>query len=156
MLRTEGFYDGLITIASKSLNNNLHDQGKEKKAKFYKVWAVQFVLHHKISLSYYYIKTCMQFGFQIPLIKHVNPIITPNISLVILIIICHTILMTLVQRIWYWIDPLLIFFLYSHCLSACYHISTVGKILSWSFWNCGSVVCMFLNRFWRIQACWEQ
>ena len=37
----------------------------------------------------------------------------------------------------------LIFFLYSHCLSASYHISTVGKILLWSFRNCGSVVYMF-------------
>ena len=50
MLRTEGFYDGLITIASKSLNNNLHDQEKEKKAKFRKY--EQYNLYFTIKYIY--------------------------------------------------------------------------------------------------------
>ena len=60
-----------------------------------------------------------------------NPL-TTMISLVILLTVCHTVLVMLVWRIWYWINLLSLnwltgIFLYSHHLSAWYCIDIVGR-----------------------------
>ena len=51
---------------------------------------------------------------------YINPL-TPKISLVILLTVCHTVLVMLILRIWYCQstnNPLIDIFLYSHHLSA--------------------------------------
>ena len=58
--------------------------------------------------------------------------LTPKISLVILLVVCHIVLVMLVWRIWYWIKgdnyyPLVNIFLYSHHLSAWYCFDMVRR-----------------------------
>ena len=49
--------------------------------------------------------------------SQINPL-TPKISLVNLLTVCHTVLMMLFWRIWYWINnPIIDIFLYSRYLS---------------------------------------
>ena len=54
---------------------------------------------------------------------------TPKFSIVILLTVCHTIFMKLVQRIWYWStnNPLIDIFLYFHHLSAWYNVDIIWK-----------------------------
>ena len=41
--------------------------------------------------------------FDFTVVQQLNPL-TPKISLVILVTVCHTVLVMLVWRIWYWIN----------------------------------------------------
>ena len=66
------------------------------------LWVIEANLRSHWNPNYQAVHVCSTRPITFCL-EGVNPF-TPKIQLVILLTICHTILMMLVQRIWYWIN----------------------------------------------------
>ena len=67
---------------------------------FYKFWGRPMLKFGRVSLS---LQSHMEISHVLLLLTEVNPL-TPKISLVILLTLCHIVLVMLVWRIWCWIN----------------------------------------------------